>query len=848
MQLDTFQVVPALPEKLQGLREMAYNLVWSWDEELRAVFRRLDRELWDKTYQNPVLMLGTISQERLEELARDDSFMSYYKRAYERLHEYLKEATWWEKRYKEKPLIAYFSAEFGIAESLPIYSGGLGVLAGDHLKSASDLGVPLVGVGLLYQQGYFRQYLTSDGWQQESYPTNDFYNLPVEAVPGPDGAPLKVEVALAGQALRIQVWKAQVGRLPLYLMDTNIPENPHHLQNITDQLYGGDHETRIQQEIVLGIGGLRALAALGLKPVVCHMNEGHAAFLALERIRLVMKEAGLSFREALEVARAGSIFTTHTPVAAGFDLFTTELVSKYLGDYVREMGISFDELMALGRKNPQDHHEPLNMAVMALRTTAHANAVSQLHGEVSRRLFRSYLADIPEHEVPVAHVTNGVHTRTWVSREMAQLFDRYLGPEWWQRPGQPSTWKSVDDIPDEELWSTHERRRERMVTFARRRLMQQLERRGASQAEIDRARGVLNTRTLTIGFARRFATYKRATLLLRDLERIKKILLNAQRPVQFVFAGKAHPRDTQGKEMLKDIVAFTQQEEIRRHAVFIEDYDLVVARYLVQGVDVWLNNPRRLMEASGTSGMKVLPNGGLNLSILDGWWVEGCQADVGWGIGKGEDYTDHNYQDYVESNALYDLLENDVVPLFYQREAGDLPRGWIARMKKSLRLLCPTFSTNRMLWEYSERYYLPAAKYYAQMTADKMERAKQLAQWKQFVRQHWGEVRIEKVEAARDSTRRVGEGHELTALVRLGSINPKDVSVEIYYGPLNAERQIVQPTTAAMSLAGQAGAGVHRYSGVIPCERSGMHGFTVRVLPTHADINHSMSTGLITWR
>jgi len=848
MHIDTFQVVPALPEKLQGLREMAYNLLWSWDEDLRTVFRRLDRELWDKTYQNPVLMLGSISQERLEELARDDSFMSYYQRAYDQLRRYLKEPTWWERRYPEKPLIAYFSLEFGIAESLPIYSGGLGVLAGDHLKSASDLGVPLVGVGLLYQQGYFRQYLTSDGWQQESYPTNDFYNLPVEPVLTADNKPLRIELSLAGQPLRVQVWKAQVGRLPLYLMDTNIPENPRPLQDVTDQLYGGDHETRIKQEIVLGVGGLRALHALGLKPDVCHMNEGHAAFLALERIRLLMKEAKLNFWEALEVVRAGGVFTTHTPVPAGFDLFSVELMGRYFGDYHREVGISFEEMMGLGRQNPHDHNEPLNMAVLALRTTAHANGVSKLHGEVSRRIMRSYFSNIPEQEVPIAHVTNGVHTRTWVSREMAQLFDRYLGPEWWQRPGQPATWKSVDDIPDEELWSTHERRRERMVTFVRRRLMHQLERRGATQREIDHARGLLDTRTLTIGFARRFATYKRATLLLRELDRLKKIMLDSARPVQFVFAGKAHPRDTQGKEMLKAIFAFTQEDDVRRHAAFIEDYDLVVARYLVQGVDIWLNNPRRLMEASGTSGMKVLPNGGLNLSILDGWWVEGCQPEVGWAIGKGEDYTDHAYQDYVESNALYDLLESDVVPLFYQRGADGLPRAWIARMKKSLRLLCPAFSTNRMLWEYSERYYLPAAKYYAQITADKMERARQLAEWKRFMRQHWSEVRIEKVEAGRDSMRRVGEGHELAAVVRLGAIQPKDVSVEIYYGPLNAEREIVQARSVSMELAGAAGAGAHRYTGVIPCERSGMHGFTVRVLPAHPDINHSMSTGLITWR
>ncbi len=847
--LDTFQVVPALPEKLAGLHEMAYNLVWSWDEGLRAVFRRIDRDLLDRTYQNPVLMLGQVSQRRLDELVRDENFMSFYQRAYEGLQNYLKERTWWEQRFPVKPLIAYFSAEFGLAESLPIYSGGLGVLAGDHLKSASDLGVPLVGVGLLYQQGYFRQYLSTDGWQQESYPTNDFYNLPVEPVPASDGAPLRIELRMAGQPLQVQVWKAQVGRLPLYLMDTNLPENPRELQDITDQLYGGDHEIRMRQEIVLGIGGLRALRAMGLDPVVCHMNEGHAAFLALERVRLLMKENGLKFAEALEVARAGNVFTTHTPVPAGFDLFSPELMGKYFGDYARELGVPLEEVLALGRGNPGDPGEALNMAALALRSSAHANAVSMLHGEVSRSLLSRFFPGLPEHEVPVGHVTNGIHTRTWVSREMSQLFDRYLGPEWWRRPGDPATWKSVDDIPDEELWATHERRRERLVTFARHRLVRHLQQRGAAEADIGRARGVLNARALTIGFARRFAPYKRATLILQDLERLKKILLDKDRPVQIVFAGKAHPRDHEGKEMLKAIYAFCHQEETRRNAVFVEDYDLVAARYLVQGVDVWLNTPRRKLEASGTSGMKVVANGGLNLSILDGWWVEGYRPEVGWAIGRGEEYTDHTYQNYVESNALYDIVEHDVVPLFYDRGADGLPRGWIERMKRSLRALCPTFSTNRMLWEYSERYYLPAAKYWAQMSENGMERARELAGWKKFLQQNWREIRIERVEAARnDGTHRVGEGYDLCAEVRLGPIEPKDVSVEIYYGPLDAERKITEPSRIAMQLQSSAPGGLHRYTGVIPCTQSGLHGYTLRVVPAHPDLNNVMATALITWR
>ncbi|HXE76195.1 MAG TPA: alpha-glucan family phosphorylase [Candidatus Xenobia bacterium] len=849
MQLDQFQVSPALPEKLLGLREMAYNLLWTWDDDLRAVFRRLDRALWDQCYQNPVLLLGMISQQRLQELVRDDNFMSFYQRSYERMQEYLQEPTWWDKRYPDKPLIAYFSAEFGISESLPIYSGGLGVLSGDHMKGVSDLGVPLVGVGLLYQQGYFRQYLTSDGWQQESYPINDFYNLPVRQASDAQGQPVKVEVRVAGHNVKVQVWAAQVGRSTLYLLDTNLPENPREFQDITDQLYGGDHETRIRQEIVLGIGGLRALYALGLKPVVCHMNEGHSAFLSLERIRLIMKESGVNFWEALEVARAGGVFTTHTPVPAGFDVFAPDLMQKYFGEYAKEVGISWDEFLSLGRGNPRDPNEAFNMAVLALRTSAHANAVSKLHGTVSRKLFQRFFPELPEDEVPIGHVTNGVHVRNWVSREMHQLFDRYLGEEWWREPGNPATWQPVDDIPDEELWATHERRRERLVAVARQRLVKQLERRGASQAELDRARGVLDTNTLTIGFARRFATYKRANLILRDLERLKKILLNPQRPVQIIFAGKAHPRDTQGKEVLKSIVQFCQQDDVRRHAAFIEDYDLVVARYLMQGVDVWLNNPRRGLEASGTSGMKVVCNGGLNLSVLDGWWVEGYQhPEAGWAIGRGEEYADPNYQDYVESNLLYEILEKDVVPLFYDQGPDGLPRGWIAKMKKSMRLLGPTFSATRMLWEYSEKYYLPAARYYSHISEGTLQRARDLVKWKTALRQHWNEVKIEKVEARRDGRAKVGEEYEVVAEVRLGPINPSDVSVEVYYGRLTADRQLTDAQSLAMRVEKDLGTGRYLYLGSIPCEQSGMHGYTVRVRPHHPDLNHFAATGLITWR
>nr|MCU0255164.1 alpha-glucan family phosphorylase [Vicinamibacterales bacterium] len=845
--VEVFNVVPALPEPLEGLRDMAYNLLWSWDDDLRGLFQRLDRPLWDATYQNPVLMLGTISQERLAERAADDSFMAYYARTYARYKEYLAERTWWDLRQAERPLVAYFSAEFGLAECLPIYSGGLGVLSGHHLKSASDLGVPLVGVGLLYQQGYFRQYLTSDGWQQESYPVNEFSNLPIRQVTDASGAPLRVALDMAGERLLVQVWRVEVGRLPLYLLDTNLPGNPEGLRDITDQLYGGDQENRIRQEIVLGVAGLRALHAMGLRPLVCHMNEGHSAFLSIERVRLLMQEQGLGFHAAREAARAGNVFTTHTPVPAGFDVFPAGLVEKYFAEHVKALGVSPAELLALGAEAANGASGKFNMAALALRNAAFVNGVSRLHGEVSRALLQKYLPDIPVDEVPIGHVTNGAHIRSAVSREMAGLFDRYLGPDWWRQPDRAETWEGIDTIPDEELWATHERRRERLVAFARRRLVRQLAARGAAQRDIERARGVLATGALTIGFARRFATYKRANLILANVERLKRILLNAERPVQIIFAGKAHPRDNEAKEVLKAVVQFCLGDEVRRSAVFVEDYDLVVARYLVQGVDVWLNTPLRGQEASGTSGMKVVPNGGLNLSILDGWWPEGYDPETGWSIGKGEDYQDRTYQDQVESEALYELLEKDVVPLFYARDADRLPRRWLARMKASMKRLAPQFSTNRMLWEYSERYYLPAARYHSDLVANRGERAQRLAAWKSKVFKQWSRIAVEGVEAPPAGARRVGDTIPLSAVVNLGALEPSDVCVEAFYGRIDEKQQIAGGRAVPLRLERTIGNGRHRFVGEVPCDRSGTNGYTLRVRPCHADANNILATGLTRW-
>jgi starch phosphorylase len=842
-----FTVAPSLPEKLQDLETLAYNLRWTWDHETIDLFRRLDRELWKKCYQNPVLMLGKINQERLRAVATDDGFIAHMERASQSLRNYMQGETWYQKinGRPKKFCIAYFSAEFGLTESMPIYSGGLGILSGDHLKSASELGLPLVGVGLLYQEGYFRQYLNADGWQQESYPTNDFYNLPLTLERREDGRPITVTVDLPGRAVVIQVWRAQVGRVSLYLLDTNVPDNSREDQDITDELYGGDAEMRVKQEIVLGIGGLHALDALGLEPDVCHMNEGHSAFLGLERIRKLMRENGFSFTEAHEAAAAGNVFTTHTPVPAGIDIFAPHLIETYFAHYYPALELTREQFMALGRQDPRDRGAGFNMAVLALRLSSRFNGVSQLHGKVARRMWQNMWLDLPVDEVPIEAITNGIHARSWISKDMAGLFDRYLGPRWVSEPTDQTVWQWVDRIPDEELWRTHERRRERLVAFARRRLAKQLAHRGASPSEVALAAGVLNPDALTIGFARRFATYKRATLIFRDPERLARLLCNRERPVQIIFTGKAHPRDDQGKALIKEIIHHAHREEFRQNVVFIEDYDINVARYLVEGVDVWLNTPRRPREASGTSGMKAAANGVLNLSVLDGWWAEAYGPDVGWAIGRGEEYEDLEYQNEVESAALYNLLEKDVAPLFYARGRDKLPFGWIAKMKASMRTLCPVFNTNRMVREYAERFYLPAGERFRHIMDQDAVGVRALAAWKQHLFQHWHRIRVQEVEADGD-TLKVGDVLHVRAQIYLGELTDQDVEVEIYYGMVDDKGGIPEGIPATMRVQGEKD-DVYTFAGVIPCLSSGRFGYALRVLPRHQDMLHFYELGLVLW-
>ena len=847
----TYTVLPSIPERLKPLQTLANNLWWCWNAEAVTLFRRINPDLFEALDHSPIRLLTTLEQKRFEELVEDDGFLAHMDRVAESLDHYLKAPTWFAETFKAEAnaKIAYFSAEFGMHESVPIYSGGLGVLAGDHLKSASDLGLPLVGVSLMYREGYFRQYLNVDGWQQERYPENDFFTLPLIPELGPDGQPIIVSAPLPGRDVQLRIWKIQVGRVPLYLLDANIPQNKPEDRQITSQLYGGDTNTRIQQEIILGIGGIRALRAIGTNPTICHMNEGHAAFVSLERIRVLMEENKIPFAVAAEAVKAGTCFTTHTPVPAGNDAFPPAMIEQYFGDYIGKLGLDRQQFFALGRIHPDDQQEPFSMTVLAIKLANTSNGVSALHGVVSRKMWNGVWPTLPAGEVPIGSITNGVHTQTWLAPELAQLFDRYIGVHWEEEPTNFAIWKRVESIPDAELWRTHERCRERLIAVARTRLKDQLKRRGAPQAEVDRADEVLDPEALTIGFARRFATYKRGDLVFRDIDRMLELINNSSRPIQFIYSGKAHPKDNGGKELIARVVQYAKREEFRRRVVFLEDYEMNVARYLVQGVDVWLNNPRRPLEASGTSGMKVAVNGGLNLSILDGWWCEGYDGENGWAIGSGEEYADNNlnYQDDVESRALYELLEKEVLPMFYQRGSDGLPRQWIKRMKKSISTLVPAFNTNRMVEEYAEKCYVPSHRRFAKLSADQLKGARELAGWRKQIGDDWRQVRIEAIEAPNGEMLRVGTSFPVKVKVHLGSTNPKDVEVQMCCGLLDAIGEVQDPKPFVLVPNGAAEGGTVTFAGVVPCAASGQFGFGVRVLPKHPNLNHSFEPGLVTW-
>jgi starch phosphorylase len=847
-----YTVIPRLPAPLERLRDLAYNMWWSWSPAGQELFVRLEPDLWVTVHGNPIELLSRIDQSRLEELATDDAFTSQLDSVWQTFQRYMQREGWFSRTFPEAAgaRLAYFSMEYGIHECLPIYSGGLGVLAGDHLKTASDLGLPLVGVGLAYAEGYFRQELNSDGWQGERYPINDWRRMPVLPVLDGAGNRLVIHVQYPTGVVHAQLWKVQVGRVPLLLLDANLEANAPADRSITGPLYGGDQEFRVRQEIMLGIGGIHALEAMGFSPTVCHMNEGHSAFLAIERIGRVMRERKVAFDVASEANSAGNIFTTHTPVPAGNDAFDPALVRRYLEPYRQALGLTEAELLGLGRIDTRDQTTPFSMPVLAFRTSDNYNGVSALHGEVSRKMWQGLWPDLPTHEIPIESITNGVHTASWVAHEMGALFTRYLGPRWAEVPDDPELWERAYQIPDAELWQVHEHRRHRLVQHARRWLRSAAERRGAGRDELDLADEVLDPQALTIGFARRFATYKRATLLFRDLERVKRLLSDPQRPVQLVFAGKAHPQDRGGKELIRSIILASRDLGMRGRVVFLEDYDISIARTLVSGVDVWLNTPRRPLEASGTSGMKAASNGGLNVSVVDGWFAEAWTDhgwEIGWAVGRGEEYADAS-GDAREAELLYDLLEREVVPLFFAREGlGRLPRGWIERMKHAIAKLVPRYNTARMVREYTRRFYVPGVKLSRRLTDGDLAAAKSLTAWKSRVRDAWTDVAVREVRLESRDEVAVGELVRVSALVQLGKLSPTDVAVELYHGPTAGGHEIHKGSIVRMKPGERATDGQWQFSGEIKTGESGAHAFAARVVPYNEAMTHPYETSLIRW-
>ncbi len=854
--LRSFTVRTQLPANLSTLGVLANNLRWSWDDRCRRLFRWVDPELWEQVSRDPVRLLATVSPARLIELSNDPSFMAFLDEMHDDLRRYLDSPGWLQLR-GDTPLrsVAYFSPEFGISEALPQYSGGLGVLAGDHLKAASALGLPLTGIGLFYRQGYFRQTFTNDGYQTEQYPVLDPHLMALELVRAgatrdstgdPAGAELRIEVDLSGHRLVARVWKAKVGRISLYLLDADIDDNDADGRAVTDRLYGGGEEHRIRQEILLGIGGIRVLNALGIESQVFHTNEGHAGFLGLERIRHFMHDHGLSYEEAIEAGRAGTLFTTHTPVPAGIDRFPKPLMGKYFTDFAQSIGISFDEFMDLGHEPNDSSDAPFNMAVMGLRLAGQANGVSKLHGAVSREMFSNLWPGVPVEEVPIGSVTNGVHARTWTSNEMGELLSRYVLPEWPEAPAE--RWARIHDCPDDLIWRVREETRSRMISFIRERLRSAAESRGFSGADLTWCDRALDPHVLTVGFSRRFATYKRSTLLLSDPERFKRLLLDPDHPVQFVFAGKAHPADALGKELIKQIIQFSLDPAVRHRIAFVENYDIGVARMLYQGSDVWLNNPRRPMEACGTSGEKATINGAINLSILDGWWDEmylpptASSPSNGWAIPSSSNPSSVEEGDRLEANALFELLERDVVPLFYDRPDHTFPRRWVFKMKHSLATLGHEVMAGRMVKDYTTNYYEVAARRADAVLGVRWDKAKALAQWKHKVRTSWPEVQITSVESEGPEVVDVGSIRTVHAEVSLGELTPDDVSVELVHGVVGLNDELEGTHTVVMTPDAKG-----RYSGQCVGSRAGRYGFTIRVVPNHADLGSWAEVGTITW-
>jgi starch phosphorylase len=836
-----YNLLPTEIDGFDSLAELALDMRWSWNHATDGVWRTLDPILWELT-QNPWVVLQTVSRDQIERVLADPAFRKNIDDLLRDKRQAAESPAWFQQKHPQAPLtcVAYFSLEFMLSEALPIYSGGLGNVAGDQLKAASDLGVPVVGVGLLYQRGYFRQVIDKDGAQQALYPYNDPGQLPITPLRHPNGEWLRLEIALPGYPVWLRVWQVQAGRVKLYLLDSNDAANfPAH-RGITSELYGGGLELRLVQELLLGIGGWRLLSALGIKPEVCHLNEGHAAFAVLERARDFMEETGQPFEVSLAITRAGNLFTTHTAVAAGFDRFTPALIEQYLGGYAeKKLGITLHDLLALGRQNPNDSSENFNMAYLAIRGSGAVNGVSRLHGKVSRHLFGSLFPHWPEDEVPIGHVTNGVHMPTWDSAAADNLWTETCGKSRWLGPTENME-QDIRRLSDVTLWQFRTAASKSFVEYARDRLSGQLAVSGASPQAVDGAKHLFNPNALTLGFARRFATYKRPDLLLHDPERLLRLLSDSDRPVQLIIAGKAHPADQAGQALIQEWIHFIRQPESRPHVIFLSDYDMQLTGQLVQGVDVWINTPRRPWEACGTSGMKVLVNGGINLSELDGWWAEAYTPEVGWALGDGQEHGDDPAWDAVEANALYDLLEREVIPEFYARDKSGIPSAWVARMRESMARLTPLFSAHRAVREYAEQHYLPASVAYRERAANKGTIGSQMVDWQHAVDRKWGSLRFAdlRVETNKDH-------HVFEVEILLNDLGKNAVRVELYADGINGGDPVRQEMKWARLLPGVPDGCV--YHATVPAARPAGD-YTVRVTPHYDGIAFPLEDSRILWQ
>ncbi len=843
-------VNPQLPKRIEDLEKIANNLWWSWNTEFLNLFKQIDADLWERVEKNPVKFLKQVSQERLEEAEKNVEFLKQYDKIVENFESYQNsKSTWFSKKYPENKndLIAYFSAEYGLDQILSIYSGGLGILSGDHLKSASDLGIPLVAVGLLYKNGYFHQKINGYGEQETEYRKIDIYSLPIKPVKDENGQDLIIFVKFPKRRLYLKVWSISVGRVTLYLMDSDIEENNEEYRDITTTLYGGNQEMRISQEIVLGMAGVRLLKTLGLKPSLYHMNEGHSSFLIIELIKNIMKEKQISFDMAKDIVSSKTVFTTHTPVPAGNDIFPLELVEKYFKDYWERLGISKEEFFKMGMEPNPKPNSGFNMGILALKVAGKKNGVSKLHGAVSRELFSDVWPEIAPDESPITYVTNGIHTCSWLSPNLKELYNKYLMPYWQDHIYENSTWEKIAEIPNEELWNAHMQRKQKLMEKAKQNILERLKRSGYRYEEINEITSKLNPNALTIGFARRFATYKRATLLFRDLERITQILNNADRPVQILIAGKAHPADKEGQNLIKYIHEISMKPQFKGKVFLLENYNMELSRYLISGVDVWLNTPRRPMEASGTSGQKASVNGAVNFSILDGWWAEGYNQKNGWAIGTNAEYESYEIQDNCDSESIYQTLENKIIPAYYEKNEKGISDKWMEYMKNSIISTGGKYSTARMLVDYTNQLYMPLINLYHKYY-ESLENVANYNSWKKEMYKNWANIVITEENNLNNIVVDAGENIEAHCRVTLPNIEPENVEVQVYYGRIKENGVLEKIAIIPMILETyNEEEKVATYKAKIELTTGGNYGYTFRVMPKHEMLLDSENLNLVKW-